>query len=463
MRNLDSCVSPLTIFFRMCPTKVFKHIAENTNATLFQGKNVNTNIYPTTELEMINFFRIRLIMILKHSKENHTLEKYFENPSIDHSYWIRCRRFKILHARAQANINTLTSLLSESYSKQWKLGQVATIDELMVGWKSKKSDIVKYNDSKPHPKGYLIYFMCARSVYCGKPIVIDLKPLIDRKNSSLYSLVMEFSDKVIKRNPEYKGFFHLISDSAFGSKDIIEELKLLGVCMTSSIKNSYERTLWDIIEYGIRGYMNGRTLYLTHNGMFANYLLSSRKHHVLSTSFILRRKAEKQKKKENLLKSEISKLTKKIIDHLRKLNDIKNNLNYNINDGSQSNQLRVELENALTSTRREIKDFNKRIVSISKEIKTINQLESAHNVIKRSSSNNRKFIVSLNDGKEKEVSIENLIGFDGEVSLSLLKVCEREDLIYRFNKLLLQQLKNICITLKIKYGKCLNCTICFYI
>ena len=442
----------ISVFFKMCPKSVFHHIAEYSNKHLFRSEKSKLNTYPTDEFELINFFRIRLIMTMKHSLQNSTIESYYNNDSIKKTNWIYLRRFRMLHSRVHGNIDQIMILLRKSFANCWRIGQVATVDELMVDYRSKKSNFIVNFPRKPHPTGYLIYFLSSLSNECHLPIVYDLSTLWFKKNHSFHTMVKNFAKNVLNSDPSLAGFFHIISDSAFGSIDLINELNLMKVKMTSSIRSSYDAKWWECMMFGVKGYMTGRTMYRTKHGMISNFVLTNKKHLLLTTSFGLKNLKSIKLKNHDLLTTQVANLKEEIKEHTSQLNQILQTLTTITN---QTHELKIiEMVNSsIQIQKKNNRKFNKTLNTISTNIESILHLETIKKVMARSTKTKGNYIVLTNSGIEKEVSSTSLINFEGKIEYPFLEFCGSEDLFYHFNKLSLQNMKIICSNLGLKNRK----------
>ena len=147
--------------------------------------------------------------------------------------------------------------------------QIYTIDELLVGYKSRKSKLIVKYPRKPNPIGYLIYIMSNVSQRYKLPLAVDFCPIISLNETKFDFQINSFSSRLLKAYPTLKNRVHLVTDSAFGSVDLIQTLKCKGVFLTSSMKSSVSPMLWKCMLDGISGFNNGLTLYWSCKDIYA--------------------------------------------------------------------------------------------------------------------------------------------------------------------------------------------------
>ena len=170
----------LSIFFQFCPQLVFELIAVYTNRHLmFNGsKSSTTKYHKTNWLEIIHFFRVRLCILLFKSNSKKNISDYYNDNNLRRDDWLPLSRFKLLHGKSGCDLNKLTNQLRTCSMNLFYPSQIFSIDELLISFKSRRSKLIVNYPRKPHPIGYLVFVMSAKSERCQLPIAYDFSPII---------------------------------------------------------------------------------------------------------------------------------------------------------------------------------------------------------------------------------------------------------------------------------------------
>ena len=115
------------------------------------------SFYTTDRYEIIKFFLIRLELMLNKTKFNGTIKQLYHKQTLVKKDWISYRRFRILHSQCMCDMNKLTEMLRASFSSTISPGSLVAVDELLVGFSSRKDNRIISIKRKPHNRGYLIY------------------------------------------------------------------------------------------------------------------------------------------------------------------------------------------------------------------------------------------------------------------------------------------------------------------
>ena len=395
----------------------------------------------TDRLEIINFFRIRLCMLLHKSKPKRKFEDYYKDSQLKRTDWIPLFRFKKLHATARANIDTLAQLLRNQSFSTFSPSQVFAIDELLVAFRSNKSKlIVKYPD-KPHTTGYLIYIMSALSQRCDLPIMFDVSPISSYSQTSLHYQVKQFAMRLTCAFPFLRNRVHLVTDSAFGSVDMVQLLKTMGVFMTTLLRKAYSKKVWDAMNYKMKGYSNGRMLYQTSMGMMYNLIIKKKELRILSSSF--------GKKVDNANRTPVShSMMTQILELKEKLtvsNQKRDELLRTISTSGQtdSRSLARVLSSVSFSMKKLNRDDNKVLNQLNNATAAIAKSGKIEKVLRCIDINNNKYEVQLANGHLVTRTSNSMVGYNGHIIPPFLKFGSREHFTAHFRALDLAALKRV--------------------
>ena len=135
-----------------------------------------------------------------------------------------------------SDMNKFTEMLRASFSSTISPGSVVAVDELLIGFSSRKDNQIISIKRKPHNRGYLIYMMCAKTMRTKLPLVCDFSLVLKDNEQKLHYQITSFADRILSIRPILRYRFHIITDSAFGSRDLALTLRNKGVYLTSSMK-----------------------------------------------------------------------------------------------------------------------------------------------------------------------------------------------------------------------------------
>ena len=419
---------------------MFQLIVDTTNKYILE-KEYRSRVAMTNMLELINFFRIRLRMLLNKSPQKKKFEDYYKDSNIREKDWMPLHRFRILHSRSRADIDIMAKLLRQQTYRTFLPSQVFAIDELLVSFKSHKAKLIVVNMNKPHTKGYLIYIMSALSKRCGLPIMFDVAPITKHNQLSLHTQVKQFAQRLLLHFNTLRNRVHFVTDSAFGSVDIVQVLRTMGVFMTTSMKKSYNRKIWDVMSYNMKGYSNGRTLYNRSNGMVYNMIIHTKDLHVLSSSFEKKQRTLRRWPVSNSMITEILRLKEKLMDSYRERLRLLQLISSSQLQNSRS--FTSILSSVSISTKKLNRDDNKLLNQLDRVTSSITTSGNIKKVLRCINMANNRYEVQLDNGQVKVVSSNELIGYNGHVIPAFLQFASREHLKAHFEMQSLATLKRI--------------------
>ena len=234
--TIDRRSSTWSIFLQFFPIVIFHLIENTTNKFFFRHSNTTIKNSTMNTLEILLFLCVRLSIMCLNTNGKLMLEQYYNMVKLNLTQWLPMTRFKLLHARAQADVLQMAKLLRQRTTNILQPSQIYAIDELLVGFRSRKSKLVVKIPRKPNSVGYLIYIMSTVSRIYNLPYAIDCFPVVKDIHTKFDFQMNGFVDCLLASYPSLKNRVHLVTDSAFGTYTIIQTLKLNGIFMTSSMK-----------------------------------------------------------------------------------------------------------------------------------------------------------------------------------------------------------------------------------
>ena len=317
--------------------------------------------------------------------------------------------------------------------------QIYAIDELLVGFRSRKSKLVVKIPRKPNSVGYLIYIMSTVSQIYNLPYAIDCFPVVKDIHTKFDFQMNGFVDCLLASYPSLKNRVHLVTDSAFGTYTIIQTQKLKGIFMTSSMKFQMNKKIWDVMRYSLSGYYSGRTLYWKRAVLMYNLIAYSKEMRLLSAGFSVLDTKNQNANTFLKVKKEISKFQQKVTNFINNRTSLLHYLSSQPN--KTSNSLRQRVSSVISSLKKINCADNKLFKTTLQKVDSVIWSVDIKKVEGISPNYPHQYSVILSNGERANVQAMQMINFNGHVHPALLNVVTREQLKQHFLDLDLDSLK----------------------